>query len=135
MVRMVMIYNTPEGDEFFDEEVYHTHYVPGAIKVASVYKCRGVVLGRTIANREGEPGGTSVYRTTEMAFDTLDDAVKFVFSPERTALSDAAKKLPHYKTKSEVFYVEDETFEFDADDNVTSWSGPWSDTVMEHVRQ
>lgn len=135
MVRMVMLYYTPEGDEYFNEEQYHSHYVPGAIKVAAKYNCRGMVLGRTLANREGEPGGTAFYRTTEIAFDTLDDAVKFVFSPERTALSDEAKLHPNNKTRHEIFYVEDETYVFGADGTVTSWNGPWTDYVMERVRQ
>lgn len=130
MVRMVMVYYWPEGEEeFFDEDQYHNFYVPGAIKVAEQYNCRGFVLGRTIANRNGGQGGTGIYRTTEIAFDTLEEAVAFVLSPERTALGEAAKLEPHYKLRSEVFYTDDEVYEF-VDGKCVSGSGPGADQTM-----
>ncbi|GIW07935.1 MAG: hypothetical protein KatS3mg060_2740 [Dehalococcoidia bacterium] len=133
MVTMTMFYREPQGEgEFFDEQQYHAHYVPGALRIAGKYRCRRVQLSRTIANREGIRGGTSIYRITQFTFDTLDDAMAFVFSPERTELGQTSRL--HFRGSAEVFYTEDEVYEYDADGQLVHWEGPMSDLVMEKVR-
>lgn len=133
MITMTMLYRTPAGEgEFFDEEKYHAHYVPEALKIAGKYGCRRVQLGRTIANREGEPGGFATYRVTRFVFDTLDDAKAFVFSPERMTLGETSRL--HYKAGSEVFYTEDEEYDYDAAGEVVRADGPGSDFVMAKIQ-
>ncbi|MFN8533298.1 MAG: EthD family reductase [Dehalococcoidia bacterium] len=131
MITMTMVYQTPAGDDqFFDEAKYHEHYVPVALQIAGKYRCQSVKLSRTIANREGEPGGVSIYRITQFVFPSLDDAKAFVFSPERTKLGETSRR--HFRSGSEVFYTEDETYQYDSDGQLIQSNGPGSDTVMAH---
>lgn len=124
MYKLLLLYRSPTDGQFFNEDHYHKIHLGEALKFAGKYGCRRLEIARALPMEQQRSGrSVNFYRTTELWFDTYDDLIRCITSPEMTALNPDARNYTNVSTEGE--YLEAEVYTFNEAGEFAGVTGAW----------
>lgn len=130
MIKHTVMYYALTDEERFDEEYYRDVQLRDALSFVGRYGCRRLELSKAIYGiPERHELKETFYRSMEMWFDSVEDAIRCIYSPEMLALDARFRESGRFQRRAATMIGEVDGFTFDEAGQVVTADGPWSHVV------
>lgn len=131
MIKHTVMYFALEPGDVFDEDFYRDVQVRDALSFVGTYGCRRLELSKRIDVPDRAGRQETFYRSMEMWFDTVEDGIRCIYSPEMLALDERFRDPTRFRRKVAVLVGEVDAFTFAPDGSLASAEGPWADALAD----
>ena len=140
MIKLTIVYYNLRDGETFDADWYYRRPTAHALSFVGRFGCRRLEVSTAILNidqRLSSGWPENIRRTTELWFDTQEEAVACIYSKEMHVLDsvlfggtsnvDTKRKTTVERGIADTVFTEVDSFEFDREGRLIAVDGPWAE--------